>query len=91
MSQVPLVDEPAAASAEGRGGEAVLLEQGLTRRAVDGGGGGGKNLDRVEAELRGGGRGGLEAIPIDERSALGLGDERNSDCIFNNTGTLPFP
>ena len=69
------MDEPAAPGAEGRSGEMVLLEQGVKRRAVDGGGGGGKNLDRVEAELRGGGRGGLEAIPLDERSALGLGDE----------------
>ena len=75
VGQVPLVDEPAATGAEGRGGEMVLLEQGVKGRAVDVGGRWGKNLDRVKAKLRGGGRSGHEAIPIHERSALGLGDE----------------
>ena len=85
------MDEPAAARTEGRGGEAMLLQEGVERRAVDGSGGRSEDLDRVETQLRGGSRGGLKAVPIDERSALGLGDERNRDRRFNHKGTLPFP
>jgi hypothetical protein len=74
--EVPLVDEPAAAGAEGRGGEAVLLEKRAKGRAVDRCGRRSEDFERVEAELGGGrGRGGFESVPIDERTRLGLGDE----------------
>ena len=91
VGQVPLMDEPAAARAEGCGREAMLLQEGVERRAVNRSGGRSEDLNRVEAQLRGGGRGGGEAVPIHERSALSLGDERNRDRRFNHKGTLPFP
>ena len=75
VRQVPFMDKPAAAGAEGCHDEPMLLQQGVERGAIDRSRRRGKNLDRVKPEPRGGGRGGVESVPINERSALSLGDE----------------